>query len=167
MMGAFGIAVNNIKVSLLAFLGGAAFGLGSIYVLLFNGLMFGAVFGYCVKNGFHDRLADFVASHGFLELTVIVAAAFAGLVMGRGIWRGLIEDRAKWRERLTETAYEAQVLAMGIIPWLILAGIIEGFVSPFPSLASFEKLLLGLMLAAIFFLYTFWPTSPTDPSSKL
>lgn len=156
-MGAFEIAVNNIKVSILAFLGGAVFGLGSIYILLFNGLMIGAVFGFCMKNGFHDRLADFVATHGFLELTVIIAAAFAGIVMGRGLWRGLIEDRKNWVVRLSETAYEAQILAMGIIPWLLLAGLMEGFISPFPTLSTVQKTILGITLTLIFIAYTFVP----------
>lgn len=156
-MGAFEIAVNNIKVSIFAFLGGAVFGLGSIYILLFNGLMIGAVFGYCMKNGFHDRLTDFIATHGFLELTVIIAAAFAGIVMGRGIWRGLIEDRRNWVARLSETAYEAQILAMGIIPWLLLAGLMEGFVSPFPTLSTIQKAMLGITLTLIFLAYTFMP----------
>lgn len=168
LSGAAGIAVNNIKVSILAFLGGAVFGLGSMYLLIFNGLMIGAVYGYCIKNGFHDRLSDFIATHGSLELTVIIATAFAGLVMGRGIWRGLIEDRKNWRARLSETAHEAQILAMGMIPWLLLAGIMEGFVSPFPYLSTMQKTVLGFGLTAIFFAFTFLPDSgPKKNSSKL
>jgi uncharacterized membrane protein SpoIIM required for sporulation len=83
LMGGFEIALNNIQVSLLGFFSGAIFGLGSILILGYNGLILGAVFGYCRVHGFDDALLGFTLSHGPLELTVIVASCFSGMLIGR------------------------------------------------------------------------------------
>lgn len=159
MMGAFEIAVNNIKVCIMTFVTGAVFGIGSLILVLYNGVMFGAVIGFCLRFGFHDRLLSFVATHGFLEITVIIASGFAGVLMGRGLWRGLLEERSTWQSRFRETANQAQILALGIMPWLILAGIMEGFVSPNHNVPLRVKVLLGIGWFLVFFAWTLWPRS--------
>ena len=83
LIGALGIAFNNIRVAFLAYTGGALLGWGGILLLSFNGLMIGGMYGYCQANGFHDKLLNFVSTHGFVELTMIIAAAFASLLIGR------------------------------------------------------------------------------------
>ena len=166
LMGAYGIAVNNIKVSILGFLGGAVFGLGGIYVLILNGLLFGAILGYCATRNFDDALLTFVASHGPLELTLIAASCFAGLLIGRAFYQLPL---SRLRERLGEAATEAGILALGIIPWLILAAFFEGFVSPSRGIPFAVKAGFGLLISLTFWAWTFGkvPPEPTEPSGQL
>ncbi|MGH2541509.1 MAG: stage II sporulation protein M, partial [Ardenticatenaceae bacterium] len=68
--GAF-IMTNNIRVSFLAFAGGALAGLLTIYVLVMNGLLFGVIFGFVTAFGLGPELGAFVVGHGPIELSVI------------------------------------------------------------------------------------------------
>ena len=79
------IATNNIRVSILAFAGGILLGTLTVYVLVLNGLLFGAIFGYTHLYGLDGSLLAFVSPHGYLELTVIFIAGGAGLRMAWGI----------------------------------------------------------------------------------
>ena len=73
------IATNNIQVSILAFAGGILLGTLTVYVLVLNGLLFGAMFGYTHLYGLDGQLVAFVSPHGYMELTVIFIAGGAGL----------------------------------------------------------------------------------------
>lgn len=148
------IAIHNMKVSFVGFVLGAAFGFGGLYILIFNGVFFGAIFGYCFRHGFSDALLNFVTSHGPLELSLIVASCFAGLVVGRVFY---MRPVSMLRQRLGAAGKEAGVLALGIIPWLLLAGAFEGFVSPTAGIPYTIKIVLGLLAATIFWSWTFAP----------
>ena len=158
LMGAAQIGLNNIRVAILGFTLGAAFGLGGMYILVFNGVSFGAILGYCVSHDFEEPLLQFVASHGPLELTLIIASCFAGLLIGRAFYR---RPFSKMRERLGESAGEAGVLAVGIIPWLLVAALFEGFMSPMEFVPFSVKLMCGLASAGAFWFWTFGPVPPS------
>jgi len=162
VFGAMGIAANNIKVSITCYMGGALLGLGGWLVLMFNGLMFGMIIGFCFKNDFHIPLMDFVSTHGPLELTVIIASAFASFLVGRTFWRGPYRD---FRARLGRASLDSVNIMMGVTPWLILAGLLEGCVSPYPFASPWQKILIGVLAAAAFWLWTFWPTLPGPNSA--
>lgn len=164
LQGAFDIGMNNIKVSIAGFVLGAAFGLGGLYILIFNGVMFGAILGYCSAHDFEEPLLTFVASHGPLELTLIVASCFAGLLIGRAFYQLPL---SRVRERVGEAAQEAGVLALGIIPWLTLAAFFEGFVSPSRAIPFLVKAGFGTMIAVAFWAWTLGkiPPEPTDADS--
>lgn len=163
LKGAFDIAVNNIKVSITGFVLGAAFGLGGLYILIFNGLMFGAILGYCATHDFDEPLLTFVASHGPLELTLIVASCFAGLLIGRAFYQ---RPFSRLNERLGEAAREAGVLALGIIPWLILAAVFEGFVSPNRAIPFVVKAGFGTSIAVVFWVWTLGKIPPEPQDSR-
>ncbi|MCH8295866.1 stage II sporulation protein M, partial [Candidatus Poribacteria bacterium] len=76
------IMTNNIQVAFLAFALGVTFTLGTVYVLLTNGALLGAVGGLCHVHGLALPLWSFVSPHGYIELTVIFIAGGAGLKMG-------------------------------------------------------------------------------------
>lgn len=160
LQGAVGIAANNIRVAVLGFVLGAALGFGGIYILVFNGLMFGAILGYCEAHNFDEPLVTFVASHGPLELTLIVASCFAGLLIGKAFYT---RPFSLVRERLGEASTEAGVLALGIIPWLTLAAVFEGFVSPNRNILFGVKVGFGLFITVAFWAWTFGKV-PKDPS---
>jgi uncharacterized membrane protein SpoIIM required for sporulation len=121
------IVSNNIQVSVMAFAGGILLGTFTVYVLILNGLLFGAVFGYTHLYGLDGKLAAFVSPHGYIELTVIFIAGGAGLRMA---WAIIQPGLLARRDALAEAARGATLLVIGALPLLLVAGLIEGFVSP-------------------------------------
>jgi uncharacterized membrane protein SpoIIM required for sporulation len=121
------IMTNNIQVSILALAGGIFAGVGTVYVLFENGLKLGAVSGALIAYHLQDDLLGFIGPHGFLELSVVVAAGASGLMLGRAvIWPGL-RPRG---EALAQASSRSVRLLLGVLPFLVVAGLLEGFVSP-------------------------------------
>ncbi len=121
------IMSNNIRVSILAFGGGVLLGLYALYLMIFNGLMLGTIAGLSQFYGFAGRLWSFVAPHAPIELSVIFFSGGAGLQMGYAlIHPGLLTRGAALRE----AAERAVVIIIGCIPLLMIAGMIEAFISP-------------------------------------
>jgi uncharacterized membrane protein SpoIIM required for sporulation len=133
------IFTNNIRVSFFAFAGGVLAGLGTAYVLVLNGLFLGAVLGAARFYGVAGSLGSFVSAHGYLELTCIVIAGGAGLLLGDGILRPGLRRR---REALVRSGRQAVELLLGTTPVFVLAGLVEGFVSP-SALPPAIKLVIG------------------------
>jgi uncharacterized membrane protein SpoIIM required for sporulation len=133
------IFTNNIQVAFLAFAGGVLFGLGTVYVLVSNGLSLGAVLGAAQFYGVAPLLWSFISPHGYLELTCIVIAGAAGLMLGSALLRPGLQLR---REALARAARRAVELVVGAAPVLVVAGLIEGFVSP-SEIPMVVKILIG------------------------
>ncbi len=121
------IFTNNIRVSLLAFAVGITAGLGTAYLLIFNGALLGMVAGLAVHDGHGDVAFALIYGHGFLELTVIAVTAAAGMRMG---W-ALVDPGLRSRGRaLREESVVAVEVVLGTMPFFVLAGLIEGFFTP-------------------------------------
>ncbi len=157
------IAWNNIRVAINCLLLAALAGLGGVYILMFNGLFFGAIVGFCYRNGFHDALLNFVVGHGVLELTIIIAAAFSGFIFGRVFY---MRPYRLFRVRIAAAARDAGVLLLGVLPWLVVAACLEVFVSPWPFLDYQSKILIGIIAAIAFWLWTFWPQPQACKESR-
>ncbi len=141
------IFTNNLQVAFFAFAGGVLFGLGTVYVLVSNGLMLGSVLGAAQFYGVAPLLLSFIAPHGFLELTCIVIAGAAGLMLGDALLRpGLLLRR----EALARNARRAVELVIGAAPVLVLAGLIEGFISP-GDLPIAVKLAIGISTGCVLY----------------
>jgi uncharacterized membrane protein SpoIIM required for sporulation len=151
------ILTNNIQVTFLTFAGGMTLGLFTIYVLIFNGLSIGGVFGLLQAHGLSGGLGEFVAAHGFIELSVIFLAGGCGLYLADGILRPGLLSR---RESLVRRGQTAMRLILGCVPLLILAGLIEGFISP-SSLPWWVKLFVGLSTGIM--LYAYWLRAGREP----
>ena len=121
------IMTNNIKVCFLAFASGAFLGVGTALVLAFNGLFLGAVMGTIHHYGKLGMLMAFVASHGVIELTCICIAGGAGFVLAQGL---VAPGKLSVRDALVERGRDAAMLLLGAVPLLVIAGLIEGFISP-------------------------------------
>ncbi len=121
------IMTNNLTVSFTTFAFGIAAGIGTLYMLAFNGLLFGVVSASCWQAGMAGQLFSFVVPHGVLELPAIFIAGGAGLLIAKGL---LFSGALPRRESLVREGSRAMRLALGIIPLLIIAGTVEGFVSP-------------------------------------
>lgn len=160
LLGASYIAYNNISVSIKCFAGGALLGLGGILLLFYNGLVIGCLVGYCYMNNFDEPLVKFMIAHGPLELSIVVAAVFASLLYGRVFYMRPYKGFSK---RFSIAARQAGIVLLGILPWLIFAGFIEGFVSPSPHFSPMFKFLVGVLSATLFWVWTFWPRSARRP----
>ena len=120
------IQTNNIQVTFLAFAGGVVVGIGTLAILAFNGLHIGMVVGLCVRYAFWN-IPIFMAAHGALELTAIFISGGAGLLIGKAL---LMPGDLRRIDALVTNGLLAIKLLLGCIPMLVIAGTIEGFVSP-------------------------------------
>jgi len=120
------VMTNNIQVTFLAFAAGIFLGLGAAFVVAYNAAILGAVAGGAIAAGNGAGFAQFVAAHGVIELSCIAVAAAAGMRTGYAI----VAPGPRPRHRaLAEEARAAIVIVLGTIPWVVLAGLIEGFVT--------------------------------------
>lgn len=146
------IFVNNIQVGLLVFAAGMLFGVGSGLVLVYNGLIIGALLGVAIDVGTLADILRLVTAHGVLELSGIVVEGAAGLALG---WALVDPGRATRRAALAARARPAMAVVLGLIPFTVLAGLAEGFVSP--SGASWPVVLgVGFGLGALFWGLVVW-----------
>ncbi|HEV7734904.1 MAG TPA: stage II sporulation protein M [Candidatus Binatia bacterium] len=118
---------NNVQVAFTAFAAGITAGLGTALVMILNGLHLGSVLAAFHNRGALDVIALFVLPHGILELTAIVISGGAGLWMGSAL---LLPGRYTRRAALARRAPEAVALIGGVIVLLMMAALIEGYVSP-------------------------------------
>ncbi|HLG15976.1 MAG TPA: stage II sporulation protein M [Blastocatellia bacterium] len=143
------IQTNNIQVTFFTFAGGVLAGVGTLWLLTYNGLMFGMVMGLCVKYRFWD-IPIFVCAHGVIELTAIFMAGGAGLLVGKAL---LVPGNLRRVDALVTNGLLAIKLILGGIPMLIIAGIIEGFLSPAhvsPSYKYSVSIVSALAMVAYF-----------------
>jgi uncharacterized membrane protein SpoIIM required for sporulation len=121
------IMTNNIGVCFYTFAGGIIAGLGTIYLLVTNGLNIGVVGVACGQHHMALSLWSFVAAHGALELPAIFISGGAGLRLGAGL---LFPGMMRRKDALALAGSESVRLISGTIPMLIVAGCLEGFLSP-------------------------------------
>jgi uncharacterized membrane protein SpoIIM required for sporulation len=138
------IFTNNIGVTFTSFASGIAFGIAPAFFLLYNGLILGAVAGIAGATGHGIDVIELIVPHGLLELSCIAVSAAAGMRMG---W-ALVEPGERGRiEALSAEAPRAVLLVIATAPWLVVAGLVEGFVTPH-HLALLPALAVGVGVAA-------------------
>lgn len=155
-----GIATNNMSVALTGWAGGAVLGLGSLYVILFNGFLLGAILATTVHYGLLGALLEFVCAHGPLEITLILATAAGGLALGHAMVAS--DDRPR-RLVLRRASRDALVLLIGCLPWFVVLGIVEAVVSPAPTVPALVKAGLGLGLESSFLILAWNPLLSPEP----
>jgi uncharacterized membrane protein SpoIIM required for sporulation len=121
------IMTNNMSVALTTFAAGITAGIGTFYMIAFNGLLLGVIGMACALSGMSVPLWSFVAPHGALELPAIVIAGGAGFRLAQGLlFPGLLPRRLA----VSQAGSASVKVVLGCIPILIIAGVIEAFVSP-------------------------------------
>jgi uncharacterized membrane protein SpoIIM required for sporulation len=148
-IGSSQIFTNNIRVTFYAFALGAMLGVGTLYILAFNGASFGAVVALTYRAGFGNDLLSFVAGHGVIELSCIFIAGGAGLLIGTAL---LMPGDLSRGDALKSRGMEAVRLIVGCVPLLVVAGIIEGFISPQP-ISPVIKIGIGVITGIAMYTY--------------
>ena len=146
---ALSIITNNIAVTLFAFVLGAFYGIGTVYIISLNGLMLGGVFAFTAHNGLAGRLFEFIIAHGVVELSVICLAGAAGVYLGESLMRPGNRTRV---EAFRMAVRRAGALLLVAIPFLAGAGFIEGYVSPNAAFPLSSRLVIGLLFGLVFWL---------------
>jgi uncharacterized membrane protein SpoIIM required for sporulation len=145
-LAASAIMTNNLSVSFTTFALGITAGIGTAWMMVVNGLLLGVIGAATWHAGMAEQLWSFVAPHGVLELPAIFIAGGAGFEIARGmLFPGLLPRR----ESLALAGGRAARLVLGTIPMLIVAGTIEGFLSPSDIAAPLKFLFAAVMFAAL------------------
>ena len=116
--------LNNVGIAFQCFAGGLFFGIGSLYFLAVNGAMAGSVAGYLTWRGHGENFYSFVITHGAFELTGIVLAGAAGLVLGQAL---LAPGRHLRLAALQLAARRAVVIVYGMTAMFVVAAALEAF----------------------------------------
>jgi uncharacterized membrane protein SpoIIM required for sporulation len=134
------IITNNVKVAIIAFAGSVTLGALTVYIITTNGLMLGAFGALFTNAGFGSDYWATIAPHGVIELTAIQIAGGAGLLIAAAI---LYPGRMRRRDLIAANARRAGTLILGVASMLVVAGIIEAFISP-RRLPETTRLVVGM-----------------------
>ncbi len=153
-VGASKILSNNILVTFRVFAMGAFFGIGAFYDLAFEGARLGSVFAACYRLNppFGNALASFVVGHGVIELSCIFFCGGAGMMIGYALINPGDLTRA---QALKKKGMEAARIVIGCACFLVVAGIIEGFLSP-SDLPPVVKIATGVGTGLAMYSYLFF-----------
>jgi len=156
-----GITVNNIMVSFKAFAYGLAFSLGTALILIFNGIMLGAFQYFFFQQGLLIESVLVIWIHGTIEISSIVLAGAAGIVMGNSI---LFPKTYTRLESFKRGANKGLKMVIGLVPLFIIAGFLESFVTRLTEMPAFLKLFI-ILGSASFMVFYFW-IYPTQLGKK-
>ncbi len=131
---------NNIGIGFRTFAGGILLGIGSIFFLLFNGIVFGSLAGHIINIGYQSTFFSFVITHGAFELTAIAFAGAAGLKLGFAL---LSPGQYTRLQALRYAARPAMQIMYGVILMLLIAAFIEAFWSSSTLVEPWGKYLVG------------------------
>ena len=150
-----GITLNNIKVALMAFAYGIMLGIGSLFIMMQNGIMLGSFQYFFYEQGLLWESARTIWIHGTIEISVIVIAGCSGLVLGNGM---LFPGTYTRLESFIRGVKNGLKILVSTIPFFIIAGFLEGFVTRHTEMPDWLALLIILgSLALILFYYVIYP----------
>lgn len=150
-----GITLNNIKVALFAFVLGILLSVGTLFLLMRNAIMLGSFQYFMFDKGYLWESARTIWIHGTIEISVIIVAGCAGLVLGNSI---LFPGTFTRLKSFVKGVKAGLKIVISTIPFFVIAGFLEGFVTrhtEMPDWLSFT--IIGMSLALILFYYVFYP----------
>lgn len=148
-----GITFNNIRVSFYAFCFGITAGLGTVYVLIQNGIMLGSFQYFFYDYEVLGASAKAIWMHGTIEITSIVLAGGAGLILGKGI---IFPGTYSRIESVKKAAKTGSKIIIGLVPFFILAGFIEGYFTRYAqenNLLAYGIISGSILLILYYFIY--------------
>ncbi|HEX7098582.1 MAG TPA: stage II sporulation protein M [Acidimicrobiia bacterium] len=146
------VLTNNIRVALTAFVAGITWGVVTGLLVAYNGLLFGGLTGLAAGAGNLRLLGEATLAHGILELSCIVVAGAAGLSLGKAMLR---PGHLRRTEAMAREARNSLALALGTAPWLVVAGLVEGYVSRV-GLSLVPTTIVGVVLGGAFWGLAWW-----------
>ncbi len=149
------ITTNNIRVSFLCFVMGLLSSIGTVVILLSNGIMVGAFQYYFYKKGLFLTSFLTIWIHGTIEISSIILAGAAGIILGNG----LMFPRSYSRNAsLLLSAKRALRVILAIMPLFVIAGFLESFVTRLTEMPTIIKVLIILVsLFLILGVFVFYP----------
>ena len=155
-MGMFiGITLNNIKVAMYAFVLGMLFSVGTLYIMMQNGIMLGSFLYFFYDKDLLWESSRTIWIHGTIEISVIIIAGAAGLVLGNGL---LFPKTYTRLASFMKSVKAGLKIMVSTIPFFIVAGFLEGFVTRHTEMPDFLALLIiGLSLFSIIYYYGYYP----------
>tara|TARA_R110002012_G_scaffold51361_1_gene132849 strand:- start:530 stop:1501 length:972 start_codon:yes stop_codon:yes gene_type:complete len=150
-----GITINNIKVALMAFIYGILFCVGSLFIMMKNGVMLGSFQYFFYDKGVLWESVRTIWIHGTIEISVIIIAGAAGLVLGSGIlFPGTYTRLASFKCSMKD----GLKIVVSTIPFFIIAGFLEGFVTRHTEMPDWLAILIiSISLLLILFYYVLYP----------
>lgn len=150
-----GITINNIRVGFLAFAFGVITSIGTAYILFSNGVMLGAFITFFYTKGVFFEANRQIWLHGTIEISVIIIAGCAGLIMGNSI---LFPKTFSRRVSFMKGAKDGLKVVVSTIPFFIIAGFIEGFITRYATMPDWLAfLIIGGSLVLIIYYYILYP----------
>ncbi len=147
---AFRVWLNNAEVTAICLVLGITI-IPVLVVLWLNIANVGVIGGFMVAAGRADIFYGLLLPHGLLELTIIFVAAGAGLRLG---WSWIAPGRRTRAEALGTEGRAVGALALGLAVWLLVSGLVEGFVTP-STLPASARLAIGMVVWLGFLTYVF------------
>lgn len=150
-----GITINNIRVALMAFVYGIMLGVGTLVVMLQNGIMLGSFQYFFYEKGLLWESVRTIWIHGTIEISVIIIAGCAGLVLANGM---LFPGTFTRLESFKRGVKNGLKIMVSTIPFFVVAGFLEGFVTRHTEMPDWLAILIILgSLALIIFYYVIYP----------
>jgi uncharacterized membrane protein SpoIIM required for sporulation len=152
----FRIAFNNIRVAFIAFVLGIFFSVGTVILILRNGLMVGAFLQFFFAKGLGQEAVLAIFIHGTIELSVIVIAGCAGLILGNSLL--FPKTYSRW-DSLLKGGRDGMKIVFGLVPFFLVAAMLESFVTRYYQEMSpwLKLIILGLSLALIIGYFVIYP----------
>ncbi|MEZ4841681.1 MAG: stage II sporulation protein M [Flavobacteriaceae bacterium] len=155
-----GITINNIRVAMYAFIFGIMFSVGTLYIMMQNGIMLGSFLYFFYDKGLLWESSRTIWIHGTIEISVIIIAGCAGLVLGNGL---LFPDTYSRLDSFKKSIKAGLKIMLSTVPFFIIAGFLEGFVTrhtEMPDWLAITIILTSLIL--IIYYYVIYPIKLTN-----
>ena len=156
-----GITINNIRVSFLAFIWGIMGSVGTLFVLLYNGIMLGSFQYFFYQYGLLRESVLTIWIHGTLEIFSIIVAGAAGLILGSSLLFPATFSRAV---SFKKGARNGIRIVIGLMPLFIVAGFLEGFVTRHTEAPDVIR--AGIILASLAFIIWYFIIYPVKLARK-
>ncbi len=156
-----GITINNIKVAFYCFAAGILFSIGTVFLLFYNGVMLGVFQYFFHQHGLLLAAASVIWIHGTLEISSIIVAGSAGLVMGNSL---LFPGTYTRRQSLMQGAAKGIKIVIGLVPLFMIAAFLEGFVTRYTNMPL--ALNLTIILGSLTFVVWYFILYPFRLASK-
>ena len=147
------ITMNNLRVDFMVFVFGLLFGIGSIAIMIYNGVMVGTFQYFFYERGLFLESFLTIWQHGTIEISTIIICGAAGITLGKGL---VFPGTYSRLYAFQVSAVRGLKILMGIVPLTIFAGLIEGFVTRHTEVPDFVRLLVILFSLLFIVLYFVW-----------